>query len=87
MSEAAQTVGPVVKFLRELAAKNHGDQWLPLELAGALYVEALTDPKKSPALLREAAALADALSPELRSVRDVQQWRERIRQVQQSPAT
>jgi hypothetical protein len=25
ISDAAQTIGPVVKLLRELAAKNHGD--------------------------------------------------------------
>ena len=84
MSEAAQTIGPVVKFLRELAAKNHGDQWLPLELAGALYAEALSDPARSAALLGEAAALVNGLSPQLRTVYDVRQWRERIRQAQQA---
>ena len=87
VSEAAQTIGPVVRFERELAARNRGDQWLPLELAGALYAEALSDPARSAALLREAAALVNGLSPQLRTVYDVRQWRERIRQAQQSPAT
>jgi len=33
-------------------------------------------------LLREAGGLIDGLSPELRTVHDVRQWRERIRQAQ-----
>ena len=82
-SEAAQTIGPPVKLLRELAAKNHGDQWLPLELARALYAEALAEPKKSSALLREAAGLVESLSAELRPLHQVRQWRERIRRAQQ----
>ena len=86
-TEAAQTIAPIVKLQRELAAKNHGDQWLPLELAGALYAEALSDSKRGAALLREAAALVDGLAPALRPLHDVRQWRERIRQAQQSPAT
>jgi hypothetical protein len=81
-SEAARTIGPVLRFYRELAAKNHGDQWLPLELAGALYAEALSDPARSAALLGEAAALVNGLSPQLRTVYDVRQWRERIQQAQ-----
>ena len=81
---AAQAIAPVVKFQRELAAKNHGDQWLPLELAGALYAEALSDPARRAALLGEAAALVNGLSPQLRTVYDVRQWRERIRQAQQA---
>ncbi len=81
-SEAARTIGPVLRFYRELAAKNHGDQWLPVELAGALYTEALSDPARSAALLGEAAALVNGLSPQLRTVYDVRQWRERIRQAQ-----
>jgi conflict system STAND superfamily ATPase len=80
MSEAAQTIGPVVRFLRELAAKNHGDQWLPLQLAGALYAEALSNPKEGAAYLREAARLIDGLPRELQSTPDVRPWRERIRQ-------
>lgn len=78
MAEAAQTIAPVVKFQRELAARNHGDAWLPIELASALYAEALTDKKQSAALLREAAALLDSAPGTLRNLHDVRQWRERV---------
>ena len=84
-SDAAQIIAPVVKYQRELATKNHGDRWLPVELAAALYAQALTDPHKSAALLHEAAALIEGLAPELRSVHDVRQWREYIQQAQQHP--
>jgi len=83
LDEAAQVIGPVVKFQRELAAKNHGDRWQPLELASALYAEALSDPKHAAGLLREAAALMDGLAPSLRGLHDVRQWRDRIRRAQQ----
>jgi hypothetical protein len=87
LSDAAQTIGPTVEYQRELLAKNHGDQWLVFELAGALYAEALSEPKKSGALLREAAGLLEGLVAELRATHDVRQWRERIRQAQQGPIT
>ena len=83
LDEALQVIGPVVLFHRELAAKNHGDRWQPLELASALYAEALADPKKRAALLREAAALTDGLAAELRPLGDVRRWRERIQKAQQ----
>jgi hypothetical protein len=78
VSEAAQTIAPVVTFQRGLAAKNHGDRWQPYELANALYAQALTDPKKAPALLREATALFDQLPASMRNLHDVRQWRARI---------
>jgi AAA+ ATPase superfamily predicted ATPase len=83
MSEAARTIRPVVRFQRELAAKNHGDQWLPVELAGALYAAALSNANEGAANLREAARLIDGLPREVQSAHDVRQWRERIRQAQQ----
>ncbi len=83
LGEAAEVIAPVVKFHRALAAKNMGDRWQTLELASALYAEALADPKKSAALLREAAALVDGLPATMRPVHDVRQWRERIHQAQQ----
>jgi hypothetical protein len=86
LTEAAQTIGPVVKFQRELTARNHGDQWQPLELACALYVQSLTDKKQSAVLLREAAALVDGLSPTLRAMHDVRLWRDLIRQTQKETA-
>jgi hypothetical protein len=81
-AEAAGIITPVVKFQRELTRQNHGDQWQPLELAAALYAEALSDPQKSSALLHEAATLVDGLSPRLQSLNDVRQRRVRIQQAQ-----
>jgi hypothetical protein len=82
MSDAAQTIAPVVKLQRELAARNHGDQWVPLQLAQALYAESLTDPTKSAALLREAAKLVEGLAPTIQPLHDTRLWREWIRQAQ-----
>jgi hypothetical protein len=78
MSEAAETIAPVVEFQRGLTAKNHGDRWQPYELANALYAQALTDPKQAPALLREATSLFDQLPASMRNLHDVRQWRARI---------
>jgi hypothetical protein len=86
-SEAAKTIAPVVKFQRGLAARNHGDQWLPQELAAALYAQALAEPDRRASLLREAAGLINGLAPEVRATHDVQQWRERIQQAQQGRLT
>jgi hypothetical protein len=77
-AEATQTITPVVKFYRELQARNHGDQWVPIELAGVLYAQALVDKAHAPALLHEAAALIDAAPATIRSVQEVQRWRARI---------
>jgi hypothetical protein len=78
LDEAAQVIDPVVKFHRELAAKNRGDRWQTLELASALYAKSLTDKNKSAALLREAAALIAGLPPAMQGLHDVRQWRELI---------
>ena len=75
----------MVKFQRELAARNHGDQWQPVELASALYAQALTDKNQRAKLLREAAAMLDNVSPTLRSLRDVRRWRERISEATARP--
>jgi hypothetical protein len=82
-TEAAELIAPVVKFQRELALGNHGDQWLPLELACALYAQALADAQRAPSLLREATALLDKLPPQMIKLHDVQQWRAWIQQAQQ----
>ncbi len=78
MDEAAKLIAPVVKFERGLAARNHGDAWVPVELASALYAQALTDRAQSPALLREASALLDSVPAEMRNIHDVKVWREFI---------
>jgi len=82
--EAAREIAPVVSYQRELKAKNHGDVWQPIELAGALYAQSLTDAQHRDSLLREAAALLDAAPATLRELRDVRQWRERVREAQRS---
>jgi len=77
-AEAAKAIAPVVRFYRELQAGNHGDQWLPIEFAGALYAQALADKPHSAALLHEALALIDAAPPTMRNLHDIQRWRQRI---------
>jgi hypothetical protein len=74
-----KVIQPVIKFQRELAARNHGDRWQPVELASALYVQALADKTHSAENLREAAALLDGAPAEMRSMRMVRQWRDGIR--------
>jgi hypothetical protein len=84
--ESAQTIGPVVVMYRKLIAKNHGDQWLPLELASALYAQSLSDEPHRAALLREAAQHMDHLMPVIAALHDTRQWRERIRKAQADKA-
>ena len=76
--QAGETIAPVIKYERDLVARNHGDRWLPQELAVGLYVQALTDSGKRAALLHEALTLIDGLTPEIRSTHEVRQWRGRI---------
>jgi hypothetical protein len=83
--EAATLIAPVVQFLRSQAAHNHGDRWLPLELAGALYAQALSEPPRRAALLQEAETLVGHLAPPLQRLRDVREWRKRILDAQQTP--
>ncbi|HYM43427.1 MAG TPA: hypothetical protein VET46_11765 [Steroidobacteraceae bacterium] len=78
LNDAARTIAPVVKFERELAAKNHGDQWVALDLAGALYVQALAEPAHRAALLAEALSLMNGLAAEMKPLHDTLQWRSRI---------
>jgi hypothetical protein len=83
IAEAAEVINPVVKFHRELVARNHGDQFEPTELASALYAQALTDKVHRTALLQEATQLIDSVAPETRGQHDVRQMRERIQQALQ----
>ena len=76
--EAASIIGPVVTKYRALANKNRSDQWVSLELATALYAQALTDEHRRPALLREAAQLVQHLGPAIASLHDTLAWRTRI---------
>ena len=75
---AAQLIEPVVKFEEGLLARDHGDVWIPYELARALYAQALAEPTQRDALLKKAAALLSGLPPRLRSLRDVRRWQQWI---------
>ena len=86
-AEAIKVIQPVLKFQRELASRNHGDRWQPVELASALYVQALADKSHSAGNLREAATLLDAVPAEMRSMRMVRQWRDGVRKAMQTPPT
>jgi tetratricopeptide (TPR) repeat protein len=77
-AEAAKLIAPAVKYERELAARNHGDVWVPVELAGALYAQALADRAQAPALLREAQALLDSLPADIRNTHDVRLVRDYV---------
>ena len=80
LREAAQVIGPVVTFEHNLLARDHGDVWVPYELAGALYAESLAEPARRELLLRRAAALLGSLPRGLQRLHDVQRWRRRVLQ-------
>ncbi|MGB6452166.1 MAG: hypothetical protein WBE92_15555 [Steroidobacteraceae bacterium] len=84
-TEAAQTIAPVVTMYRALEKRNHGDQWVPLEFAAALYAQALTDPSHRASLLREAAERVDHLIPAIARLHDTREWRARIEAAQRAP--
>lgn len=75
---AAQVAGPVVSFEQGLLARNHGDVWVPYEVACALYAQSLAEPHGGGELRARAAALLSRLPPILRRLHDVKQWRRRI---------
>jgi tetratricopeptide (TPR) repeat protein len=79
-ADAQRVITQVVKFHRELAARNHGDEFQHVELASALYAQALADKHLRPALLKEADALVSALPAQIRDLRSVRLWRDRIRE-------
>jgi hypothetical protein len=80
--EAAELIAPVVTTYRSFNAMNHGDQWLPLELAEALYAQSLTDPQHADGLLREAVALIDYLLRSIAQLHDTGVWRKFIEEAQ-----
>jgi hypothetical protein len=75
LREAAQVISPFVSYEQGLLARDHGDVWVPYELAGALYAQSLSEPARREALLRKAAALLKGLPPRLQRLHDVQEWR------------
>ena len=86
-ADAERLIKPVVKFHRELAARNHGDEWQHVELASALYAQALADKPRRAAFLKEAAALVAAVPVQMQELHSVRLWRDRIRQEQRGPTT
>lgn len=78
LDEAEQLIAPAVQFHRQLAARNHGDRWVPIELAMELYAQALSDPAHRDALLHESSALLDAAPASIRALHDIQLWRQRV---------
>jgi tetratricopeptide (TPR) repeat protein len=72
--EAAQVIGPVVKRDEKRLARDHGDVWVPYELAGALYAQSLAEPAYRERLLPRAAALLRGLPPPLKRLRAVRRW-------------
>ncbi len=84
--DAARTLAPAVKLERELNALNRDDAQQRLEFAQALYAEALTDKARHAALLAQAASVIAALPAEMRGLRSVTIWGQRIQQELHGPA-
>jgi tetratricopeptide (TPR) repeat protein len=82
LSEAAQIIEPVVKLHRMFAARNHGDGLQKVELAKALYVQAMCEPGKRRASLHEAAAQMDGVPAGVRSLHSVRLWQNWIGEAQ-----
>ena len=76
--DAQKLIAPVLKFERELSLRNRDDPTQRYELAVALYVAAEAGLGDAPAQLAEASVLMDKLPTEMRALRDVTLWRERI---------
>jgi hypothetical protein len=76
LRQAAQVIDPVVTFEQGLLARNRGDVWIPYELAGALYAQALAEPAQRDAALKKAALLLSSLPPRLQDLHDVRRWRQ-----------
>ena len=66
----------MVKFEEGLLARDHGDVFVPYELAGALYAQSLAEPAQRERLLSRAATLLRNLHPRLRKLQDVRWLRE-----------
>ena len=78
-ADARATIEPVAKFQRSLGLRNRGDEWQHVELAAALYTEALVTPDRRGRLLHEAGALVAGVPAEMRATWDVRLWRDWIR--------
>ncbi len=77
--EARQVIEPVVKLHRELAGVNRGDQMQKVEMAAALYAQALAEPGRRAALLGESRALLGGLPGAVKNLNSTRSWAERVR--------
>ena len=78
-AEARQVIEPVVKLHRDLAARNRGDEQQHIEMAAALYAQALTDPERRSALLRESSTLLQGIPNSMKSLVSVRIWADLVR--------
>lgn len=76
--EARRTLAPTLKLLREQAGNDEAAALVGVTLASALYAQALVEPDKQHALLREADALLTALPTQMQALRSIAVWRQRI---------
>jgi hypothetical protein len=76
--EAREAIAPSVAFMRDLQKRNRQDLMLKVDIARTLRAQALADPDQRAALLREAAAMLDALPPQIRELVDVRRLRDQI---------
>ncbi|MDL2358292.1 MAG: hypothetical protein QFF03_23840, partial [Pseudomonadota bacterium] len=76
--EARAALAPALALQRTLAKLNTDDQFQHVQLATALYAQALADPAARAAALGEARALMAALPAEMQALRSVAIWRTRI---------
>ncbi|MGE5337369.1 MAG: hypothetical protein ACM3PU_06045 [Gemmatimonadota bacterium] len=86
LSEARQTIEPVVELYRGYAARNKDNQTVKSEMAGVLYAAALANPGQGKALLDEARTLFKSLPSELREMRSVAHLGDRIAEAQRREA-
>ena len=76
--QAAQVIGPVLTFEEGLLRRNHGDVWVPYDLARALYARSLCDPLGRARLRARAATLLGQLPPALKALHDVRRLRQSV---------
>ena len=76
--QAAQVIGPVVAFEEGLLRRNHGDVWVPYDLARAIYAESSCRPRDRARLRARAVTLLDRLPPALQALRDVRRLRRSV---------
>jgi len=76
--DAQPLIAGALKFHRELSPQNHDDPFQRFELAVMLYVAAMAGVGDPAAQLAEANAIMEKLPPEMRRLKDVAIWQERI---------